>query len=182
VARLVVRKGEKAGTEYGLESRSLILGRSKSCDIQVPSVKASRRHAEIFIDGGQHFLRDLDSANGTRLNGHELPDQERLYNGDRISIGHNVLEFVDPGGTARPEPVPEADTVCDPRRDEESPAGLVEQGASDYRRLVLAIGAILALGLVAVLVYVALGWVSGGPTRAESGSPPAESAPVSAGD
>ncbi len=55
----------------------------------------SRRHAEVKQEGNKYFVTDLDSSNGTLVNGVKLPPQQprQLRNGDRIKIGKLVLEF-----------------------------------------------------------------------------------------
>ncbi len=59
------------------------------------SGRVSRRHATIHIQGGNFFIEDLGSANGSTLNQVPLPSQERkpLKPGDQIHIGETVLEF-----------------------------------------------------------------------------------------
>jgi pSer/pThr/pTyr-binding forkhead associated (FHA) protein len=71
---------------------SLVLGRSRRCDVQLPSAEASRRHASI-VDAADGFeVRDLDSTNGTFVNG-EAIEKRRLEPGDRIEIGSCALTF-----------------------------------------------------------------------------------------
>jgi pSer/pThr/pTyr-binding forkhead associated (FHA) protein len=53
----------------------------------VPEDCASRRHAEIWRDGGRWFLRDLGSRNGTRLNGMRVAGRVEIRAGDRVSLG-----------------------------------------------------------------------------------------------
>jgi len=176
MAKLVVRKGEKAGTEYPVSGQSLILGRSMECDIQIPSVKASRKHTEIFLDDGSYSIRDLHSSNGTYLNRKYLETEERIYNGDRIRIGHNVLEFVDENGPPRPGSCDGDATALEEPGTGNRPAGIIDPGGTDYRVIGLGIAAILALIVLVVLGYAAVTGFSGGGTRAESGPPAAESA------
>ncbi|MDH3211275.1 MAG: FHA domain-containing protein [Myxococcales bacterium] len=84
---------------------SVILGRSRSCDLPLPGADASRRHAEILGSGQQFRLRDLGSTNGTFVNG-ERVQQHELHPGDRIQIGGSTITFcrveadVDGGGEA----------------------------------------------------------------------------------
>lgn len=54
-----------------------------------------RRHARIFVQGGQVMIEDLDSVNGTLVNGQRvLPHQSRaLSNGDQITLGRMLLRF-----------------------------------------------------------------------------------------
>jgi pSer/pThr/pTyr-binding forkhead associated (FHA) protein len=170
VARLIVRKGEKAGTEYALDGHSLILGRSKKCDIQVASVKASRKHAEIYATGGTFHLRDLQSKNGTFLNRRPLEGSAVLRSGDKFRIGHNILEFVDENAPPAPPPADNFATVVEPAPDQPAPVELVDPGAPDYKLIAVGVGAILALVLAVILGYVAI-------TKLSATPPPAESTP-----
>jgi pSer/pThr/pTyr-binding forkhead associated (FHA) protein len=54
-----------------------------------------RRHARLFVQGGQVMIEDLDSVNGTLVNGQRaLPYQPRaLSDGDQITLGRMLLRF-----------------------------------------------------------------------------------------
>ena len=80
------------GKSYVLEDRRAVLGRSKECDIQVPDPNVSRRHAELREEGGSWWLVDLDSTNGTELNGKRV-QRAKLADGDRIGLGELELVF-----------------------------------------------------------------------------------------
>jgi len=72
--------------------RALIIGRSRSCDLRLPSGDASRRHAEIRHTADGYVIQDLDSTNGTFVNGE--PVTERLLEpGDRIHISGSTITF-----------------------------------------------------------------------------------------
>jgi len=72
--------------------RSLLIGRSRGCDLQIPDSDASRRHAEIYRSEGGYFLRDLGSTNGTYVNGRPVREH-RLEPGDRIQISGSEMTF-----------------------------------------------------------------------------------------
>lgn len=74
------------------EQGVLVLGRSKQCDLTIVSPDASRRHAEIVSQDGAYTLRDLDSTNGTLVNGQRI-QEHGLAPGDRIDIGGNLVTF-----------------------------------------------------------------------------------------
>ena len=76
-----------------------VLGRSRSCDLRLPSGDASRRHAEIVPAGDGFLLRDLASTNGTFVNG-ERVSERRLRPGDRIQIGTSTITFCQLGASA----------------------------------------------------------------------------------
>jgi pSer/pThr/pTyr-binding forkhead associated (FHA) protein len=68
------------------------IGREEDNTIQLNDERVSRFHVKIQEDGGRIILTDLDSTNGTRINGH--PVQVRvLQHGDQMSIGRSLLLF-----------------------------------------------------------------------------------------
>jgi pSer/pThr/pTyr-binding forkhead associated (FHA) protein len=81
-----------------LLSTEVVLGRSKDCEIVVPSDEASRQHARISILNGQPTLEDLGSTNGTLLNGRHLTSAQTLNGGDVIAIGPSQYQVIGPGG------------------------------------------------------------------------------------
>jgi pSer/pThr/pTyr-binding forkhead associated (FHA) protein len=75
---------------------TVLLGRSRSCDLPLRSPDASRRHAEILLAGSGWMLRDLDSTNGTFVNGQRVSERP-LRTGDRIEIGSDSITFCEVG-------------------------------------------------------------------------------------
>jgi Protein of unknown function (DUF3662)/FHA domain len=69
------------------------MGRSRQCDVMVDDPNVSREHAEIRPRGGSWVLTDLNSTNGSRLNGRRLERSEVLKPGDEIELGTTVLTF-----------------------------------------------------------------------------------------
>jgi FHA domain len=68
-----------------------VLGRSADCDVVIDGDDAvSRRHAEIAVRAGECRIRDLDSCNGTLLNGH-LVEQACLRRGDVLVFGETTV-------------------------------------------------------------------------------------------
>jgi pSer/pThr/pTyr-binding forkhead associated (FHA) protein len=72
--------------------RTLVIGRSRSCDLRLPSGDASRRHAEIVGTADGYLLRDLGSTNGSFVNG-EPVTEHLLSPGDRIQISGSTITF-----------------------------------------------------------------------------------------
>jgi len=87
VATLVGESGRQA-----LDKPAIALGRAKDCDIVVADLNVSRRHAEVRLENGEHWLVDLGSTNGTSVNGKRV-SRAKLENGDRIELGSTVLVF-----------------------------------------------------------------------------------------
>jgi hypothetical protein len=80
------------GESHSLADGRAVLGRSKECDVQVPDPNVSRRHAELRLEGGSWWLVDLDSTNGTVLNGKRV-QRAKLSDGDTIRLGDLELVF-----------------------------------------------------------------------------------------
>ncbi|HVY61965.1 MAG TPA: FHA domain-containing serine/threonine-protein kinase, partial [Planctomycetota bacterium] len=90
--RLKVVEGPNAGTIYFLgEGESKVFGRSSSADIQLPDPLLSRHHVMVRGSPAGGLVLDLDSSNGTYLNG-RLVKEAPLETGDKLKIGNIVLE------------------------------------------------------------------------------------------
>ena len=68
----------------------LLVGRAPSSDVPIIDPTISRRHAEIAVRAGLCLIRDLDSCNGTLLNG-RLVGRARLRRGDVLVLGETVV-------------------------------------------------------------------------------------------
>jgi hypothetical protein len=80
------------GRAYDLKKPSVVIGRSKECDIRVSDPNISRQHAEIRQEGSTYWIVDLDSTNGTSVNGRALK-RAKLDDEDRITLGSTELVF-----------------------------------------------------------------------------------------
>jgi len=90
---LTVIEGPDAGRRFELPATEpQLLGRSSEA-LPLSDQAVSRRHAELTPDGGEWFLRDLDSQNGTLVNGSAIDGRTRLRTGDLIRIGQTTLAF-----------------------------------------------------------------------------------------
>ncbi|HRG96508.1 MAG TPA: GGDEF domain-containing protein [Polyangiaceae bacterium] len=89
-AYLVVLTGSNVGAMHKLEAAETVLGRSNQADLRLTDDGISRRHARILKADADVVIEDLNSANGTMVNG-ELITQRVLKNGDKISIGASTV-------------------------------------------------------------------------------------------
>ena len=94
MAKVVVVEGPNPGAEFSFE-QAAILGRLDTSDIPVPDKKASREHAKIYQQGQKFSIVDLNSSNGTFVNGAQITKQV-LEDGDEIEIGLIRLRFENP--------------------------------------------------------------------------------------
>ena len=76
-------------------SKFVPLGRASSNRIVLKDDLCSREHAEVCYDGGRWRLRDLDSLNGTRLNGLPVEGERELAPNDEVQLGHTRFLFVE---------------------------------------------------------------------------------------
>jgi hypothetical protein len=75
-----------------VESRRVVLGRSRECDIQIEDSNVSRRHAELRQEGTAYWIVDLDSTNGIEVNGRSVK-RAKLEPGDSFTVGETVVTF-----------------------------------------------------------------------------------------
>ena len=80
------------GSEHAVDKQSVVIGRSKDCDVRVSDPNVSRRHAEIRQEGTTYWIVDLDSTNGTTVNGRRQK-RAKLEDDDRITLGSTELVF-----------------------------------------------------------------------------------------
>jgi len=100
--RLVVVQGDQVGKAWYLNRPLTFLGRGNDNDIVVLDIAASRKHLRLDRHAEGFRVQDLQSGNGTMLNGRRIT-REELYDGDRIEVGAHVLEFASLG-TPRARP------------------------------------------------------------------------------
>ncbi len=99
--KLTVTQGPSSEQVYELTQTEIILGRDPTLDIVFNLTAVSRRHARLTLRGGDYFLEDLGSSNGTYLNGEAITAATPISPGDQISLGHAVtLLFTGPPVTA----------------------------------------------------------------------------------
>jgi hypothetical protein len=80
------------GSRIAVGEEPVIIGRAPECDVELADATVSRRHAEIVRDGDAWFVRDLNSSNGTKVNGNGVVDQ-MLHDGDEIRLGSVTFTF-----------------------------------------------------------------------------------------
>lgn len=99
---LLIHEGEKAGQRRTIREDVLVIGRGGECDLVLPERQVSREHIRIFHEGNVYYMTDLDSKNGTWLNGKQVKAETvPLQDGDEIQIALAVkITFVGSESTA----------------------------------------------------------------------------------
>ena len=85
---LVVQEGQLLGHEWPLDRDTMTLGRGEECDMVVPERQVSRVHLSIQRDASGYLVQDLESKNGTCINGRPVQPGTpvRLQDGDEIQV------------------------------------------------------------------------------------------------
>lgn len=90
---LTVIQGPDKGKRFQLPPHEpQLLGRSSEA-LPIEDTTVSRRHAELTPDAGEWYLRDLDSQNGTYVNGSRIFERTKLRLGDQIRTGSTVFVY-----------------------------------------------------------------------------------------
>ncbi|MDX2314077.1 MAG: FHA domain-containing protein [Gammaproteobacteria bacterium] len=95
---LVLTLNQSVLGDFSLEKERLLIGRKPENDIQVDNLAVSGQHAAIITILNDSFLEDLDSTNGTFVNG-KLVKKHALKHGDVITIGKHELKYVNDEAT-----------------------------------------------------------------------------------
>ena len=93
-ARITVVNGpDQIGVSFDLQRAYNSIGRQQTNDVMLRQSAVSSRHAAIYYTEAQEWrIMDLQSTNGTRLNGSRVREFA-VHNGDRVGIGDYLLEF-----------------------------------------------------------------------------------------
>src|ERR1700722_1986290 len=104
--RLVAQSPEFAGQTFVLDSPEMSVGRVADNQIQVEHASVSGHHARLKLDGLDYVIKDLDSTNGTRINGERIIEQ-KLRRNDILRLGNIELLYDSehsPPGQPMPSP------------------------------------------------------------------------------
>ncbi|HLW36873.1 MAG TPA: FHA domain-containing protein [Candidatus Eremiobacteraceae bacterium] len=71
-----------------------LIGRSRACHIILDDETVSKQHARLTLEDGRPCVEDLQSTNGTSLNGKRIEHKSPLRRGDRIGLGTNLIVLV----------------------------------------------------------------------------------------
>ncbi len=94
MARLILSLDGQVLAEYNMNKERYTVGRLPDNDIRIDNPAVSGHHSLIINILNDSFLEDLNSTNGTYVNG-KLIKKHALQHGDVITVGHHQLRFVD---------------------------------------------------------------------------------------
>lgn len=162
--RLVAQSPEFTGKIFDLSGREVTVGRVADNKIQIEHASVSGHHAVLKIDALDYVIKDLDSTNGTRINGERITEQ-KLRRNDILRLGNIELLYDSehqPPGQPMPNPserVNLAECASHGRPPDfvnASPIAKRIRGAVDRSwKLILTVLAILAVAGIAYFIWVA---------------------------
>ncbi|MFH1092234.1 MAG: FHA domain-containing protein [Pseudomonadota bacterium] len=95
MARLILSLKGRELDKFLLGQGKVSIGRTPDCDIKIDNPAISRKHATIEFSGDEYILNDLQSSNGTFLNGERIAEPSKLKPGDVIGLAKFELQFQD---------------------------------------------------------------------------------------
>lgn len=98
---LIIHLESQADQQWVIAEDSVIVGRGEDSDLVLPLRQISRHHVRLYKEEDAFFVEDLQSKNGTWVNGEQLTGVRRLYDSDEINLATAVrLQFIGSGATA----------------------------------------------------------------------------------
>src|ERR671910_3255789 len=113
MARLILSLDGQVMAEYNMNKERYTIGRLPDNDIRIDNAAVSGHHSLIINILNDSFLEDLNSTNGTYVNG-KLIKKHALQHGDVITVGHHQLRYVDDQAQQAPEDEFEKTMVIQP--------------------------------------------------------------------
>ena len=90
--RVVSGTSLESGAEFNIAG-VITVGRGQGCNIAIPKdTFASSVHARVYEHSNGYYVEDLDSTNGTFVNGKKISGPQVIVSGDRLQIGQTVFE------------------------------------------------------------------------------------------
>ncbi len=115
---LFVIRGNDQGCRFELEDQVVAIGRDSSNAIQLHDTEVSRHHVELRRDSGLYRVIDLNSSNGTFVNGKRCREH-RLSSGDQLQLGRPLMLYTAPSGEEE-EDLSKVDIISPPQPDDHS--------------------------------------------------------------
>jgi pSer/pThr/pTyr-binding forkhead associated (FHA) protein len=87
---LTIVQGPDRGREYDLEDNEIVVGRHPDSGININDTEVSRKHFVLNKKADEYWIEDLDSTNGTVVNGRPIKSEYRLRDNSKINLGANI--------------------------------------------------------------------------------------------
>jgi len=122
---LVVETGKHKGRKVKLATERIVIGRAEDAQIRIGSTDVSRHHCELLPTAQGVLVNDLDSINGTQVNGEAITTEFLLAPGNTLTVGPMQFRLLprDPA----PAPVPRKPSSGEPLSDDEISGWLTDE-------------------------------------------------------
>ena len=98
---LTVIEGKYTNQYWVIDKPEIILGRDDECDIVLPERQVSRQHIRFIREENRFYIEDLESRNGTWVNGQRVQGLQELFDGDEVHVALAIrMRFIGSGATA----------------------------------------------------------------------------------
>lgn len=121
---LTIIRPDGQEVEQSFSGEQTSVGRHESSDLRLLDSMVSRNHCIIIREGKRFVLKDLDSRNGSWVNGRRIKNRRTIKHGDIIQVGPFRLLFSEPHGTAKSDNIDRLKT----NRPAQTPFGQVREG------------------------------------------------------
>jgi hypothetical protein len=168
MAKLVLLSAGMTGRAYDLKVEKTTVGRVEDNAFQIPEPSVSSHHCEVLVSGSSVVVRDLNSTNGTFINGEKVSSESPLKLGQILRLGQIEMRLED-DAAAPPAKKPVDQTLVMQRGVNLSDLDQAARGGgfdttgtgfskkeSGTNRVFIIAGAVLALVIVCLLIYVYL--------------------------
>jgi hypothetical protein len=91
--KLVITEGDRTGHQIRLDRRELTIGRSEDSDLVVDDEYASTHHAKLVLINNDWLIQDLNSTNGTYLDGGRVGTPAVVKLNTQVRVGKTVFEL-----------------------------------------------------------------------------------------
>ncbi|MEO1174725.1 MAG: FHA domain-containing protein, partial [Myxococcota bacterium] len=99
--QLIGVQGADTGRRHSISGDEALIGRSSRCTIVLAEPSVSRQHARIERRPDGFYVVDLESGNGTFVNGQRVAE-ERIFSGDEVTFGNGTFQFIETGDRFEP--------------------------------------------------------------------------------
>lgn len=142
---------------HDLIDETITVGRLPDNAIHIDDISVSSHHAQLTLSGGDYHLKDLNSTNGTRLNGEPVTEKQ-LHDGDKIRFGKIETVYTSEiHAPAEKRELPATETVAlAPATSSSRPAGFSNASPFHVKKTKkdTAGSAIFALGIFSILLFL----------------------------
>jgi len=120
MAALIIKSGKHKGKKLALPAKEVFIGRDEECQIRLATNEISRKHCVLRCRREGLFVQDLQSRNGTLVNGTPIQHETHLKPGDSLQVGPMLFQVAGKKQEVSNEPQATDENILDWLSDDES--------------------------------------------------------------